>query len=154
MQSSIHSHPHATKQMKQMKTSLFMSVYTESGVKATLGLYFTLLQCAHNHFITASLPSNSYIFCTSDLHHMDRATSTVSHLSLAICAHHGYIFRNILWGVNGFCTWACTPYLFIYLIFRCSAPLTRRAVGCSSLCTLQKFEDIFNWTPGITLKSL
>ncbi len=118
-----------------MKTSLFISVYTERGARDTLSLYFTQLLCAHNHFITASLPSNSYIFCTSDPHHMDRATSTVSllsSLSLAICAHQESIFRNRTHtpGCKCFLHMSLRG-LFIYLsyLWMC-CPLT---VSCSSL---------------------
>ena len=84
---------------------------------------------------------------------MDRATSTV-YLSPAICAHWSPFLEtaHILWGVDGFYTWALARLIYLsYLQMFCPCPGMQSA---AAHCVPQKFEDIFNWTPGITLKSL
>lgn len=95
LKSPTHSDPH-TCTPKQMKTSLFISVSTERAARGSLHLLFHTA-AVHSqwnyHFITASLPSNSYIFCTSDPHHMDRATST-DYLSCYLCPSEP-IFRKL-----------------------------------------------------------
>lgn len=106
------------------------------------------------HFITALLSSNSYIFCTSDPHHTDGATSPVYLLSCYLCPSEP-IFRNLptssgVWTVPY--TWAYTAYLFNF-IFRCSVPV--QAGSWLQIAVYRKsLKTFFNWTPGITLKSL
>lgn len=135
----------AIKWNKVIKTAMyvfdnFYMYWGESKRHITLDVSVDMCSLWNYHFITASLSSYSYIFCTSDPHHMDSHFHSISLLpSLLIRAHFGNCRHSLG------CEWF--PHvglhgLFIYLIFRCSAPVqaSKWAAAC---CILQNFKDIF-----------